>query len=548
MARRKTRATAPAKEEDSRPSRKRSRQDVAEEDVEAAAQETPSKRRRSSARKPKSAFQDPKINGHSYYDFTAESDVEHEEAEEEGEGNEPKQDPGLAATPRKRGRPPKALLNGSTATPSNSQKKKDLVTPIKEGGTSGATPRRLQAWDRSARRKSARALIERVVGDDVSDGEGGNEDLARKIYESSEEEDEEDEEGATERGGRGGGEGATTPSKAPRRKPGRPKKARSPTPPRDLPAHELYFLHNKPGRVKTSNNTLAGLELLTHDEYFSILRTYKDRHEDDIAFLESLHSESFLQWSFELSQGFSICLFGFGSKRQLLLKFASHVHSRAANHKTKKIVIINGYVRTLTVREIMTTVLGAVDASQRLPASQPAAMIHAVSSALLESGKSLTLIINSIDSPPLRKPGVQSILGQLASLPQIQLISSADTPDFPLLWDSGLRSSFNFVFHDCTTFAPFTVEVDIVDDVHELLGRKARRVNGREGVAFVLKSLTKNARDLYELLVGEVLEAMPDDGVVTGENPGVEYRIVYNKAVERFICTSEMNFRGLLKE
>ena len=121
---------------------------------------------------------------------------------------------------------------------------------------------------------------------------------------------------------------------------------------------------------------------------------------------------------------------------------------------------------------------------------------------------------------------------------------SSRTPDFPLLWDIGLRTSFNFLFHDATTFRPFTVELDVVNDVHELLGRKSQRVNGREGVAFVLKSLPENAKNLFTLLVGEVLVAMEDGG----EDGGVEYRMIYNKAVEEFICSSEMAFRTLLKE
>ena len=90
-----------------------------------------------------------------------------------------------------------------------------------------------------------------------------------------------------------------------------------------------------------------------------------------------------------------------------------------------------------------------------------------------------------------------------------------------------------------------TVELDAVDEVHELLGRKAHRVHGREGVAFVLKSLPENAKNLFQLLVGEVLIAMEDD---SAEETGVEYRMVYNKAVEEFICSSEMAFRTLLKE
>ena len=30
--------------------------------------------------------------------------------------------------------------------------------------------------------------------------------------------------------------------------------------------------------------------------------------------------------------------------------------------------------------------------------------------------------------------------------------------------------------------------------------------------------------------------------------PGVEYKVLYQKACEEFICSSEMNFRTLLKE
>ncbi len=150
---------------------------------------------------------------------------------------------------------------------------------------------------------------------------------------------------------------------------------------------------------------------------------------------------------------------------------------------------------------------------------------------------------------PLRKPGVQSVLAQLASHPKVRLICSADSPDFALLWDSGTRASFNFVFHDSTTFAPFAAELDVVDDVHELLGRRARRVGGKDGVAFVLRSLPENAKNLFRLLVGEVLVAMEDDsGGVAADSPGVEYRMAYNKAVEEFICSSEMAFRTLLKE
>lgn len=468
-----------------------------------------------------------------------------------------------APTPKRRGRPPKALgtpskakeVNGTTeSTPKGAVTtfKSKLETPVKPIRVNGTdTPGRRTIADRSARRKSARALIDRVVADDTSDDEAGDEGLAREIYESSA-----DEEGEQEgRGGRedegaedeGAASVAATPSKRPR---GRPRKAvarkKSPTPPRDLPPHEMYLFQNKPGLAKTSNNTLASLGLLTHDEYFSILRDFKDPHEADIKFLEDLHAQSFGQWAFELAEGFSICLYGYGSKRPLLHRFAKQLHAKTTDHETHKIVVINGYIHTITIREILSTVSSAIDPAYKLTSGNPVALLQDVLSLLSSTDITLTVILHSADAPPLRRPPFQTILSQLAGHPRVRLACSADTPDFPLLWDSGHRSAFNFVFHDCTAFAPrAAAELEVVDEVHELLGRKARRVGGKDGVAFVLRSLPDNAKSLFRLLVGEVLVAMDEEG---GENPGVEYRMLYNRAVEEFICSSEMAFRTLLKE
>jgi origin recognition complex subunit 2 len=181
-----------------------------------------------------------------------------------------------------------------------------------------------------------------------------------------------------------------------------------------------------------------------------------------------------------------------------------------------------------------------------------------------DSDQSTTLIIHSLDRLPLRRPTTQTILARLSSHPQIHLIASADHPNFPLLWDNSIRSTYNFLFHDCTTFQPYTAEIDVVDEVHELLGRSGRRVGGKEGVSFVLKSLPENAKNLFRVLVGEQLAGMDDNSgelfnndeenndneprVRNNTEPGVEYRVLYQKAVEEFICSNEMNFRTLLKE
>jgi origin recognition complex subunit 2 len=128
------------------------------------------------------------------------------------------------------------------------------------------------------------------------------------------------------------------------------------------------------------------------------------------------------------------------------------------------------------------------------------------------------------------------------------------------MWDISVRDHLNLVFHDSTTFFPFAVESDIVEEVHELLGRKGRRIGGKEGVGFVLKSLPENARNLYRLLLTEVITVMDDghqsddegtgdgSGGKAGEENGIEFRLLYQKATEEFIASSEMMFRTLLKE
>ena len=505
-------------------SRKRDRAEV--DETEAS---TPSKRRSS---RPATTSAN---NSRSQYDFPS-----------DGERAEPTED----ITPKRRGRSSAANTteaNGDISTPRGCKSKSiNIVTPSRTRGVvNGETPRR-QRNDRSARKKSARALIEKVIAGASSDEEA-DEDIAREIYESSEDDEvgdhtEEipDEAATSSRKSRGRTKG----------KKGTRTRKKSPTPPRDLPPHELYFAQNRPGATKTSNNTLGSLKLLTHEEYFSLLRDYKEPHQDDIDFLDSIHVQSFPQWLFEVSHSFSVCLYGYGSKRALLHKFAKYVYSTISDHDNHRIVIVNGYVRAnmSSLRDILSVISSAIDPKHKLAAGGPSVMMENLKSLLSSHHVKITVILNSIDAAPLRRLGFQPILAQLAAHPQIQFICSADTPDFTLLWDSSLRSSFSFVFHDCTTFSPFTTELEVVDDVHELLGRKARRLGGKEGVTYVLRSLTENARNLYRLLVGEVLVAMDDEGDVASENPGVEYRMIYNKAAEEFICSSEMAFRTLLKE
>jgi origin recognition complex subunit 2 len=295
-------------------------------------------------------------------------------------------------------------------------------------------------------------------------------------------------------------------------------------------------------------------------------------------FLRSIHERSFAQWGFELSQGFSVCLYGFGSQRQILSNFAQHVYDQQKERgiEKPKIVVVNGYTPNITTRDVLGAIGACLpDLPKKLgatPAEATERILSHLSSLPQTSDNKITLLINSLDSPGLRRAATQTLLARLASSPSIHLLCSVSHPNFPLLWDSALRTHYNFVFHDATTLAPYDMEIDVVESVHQLLGRSGRRVGGREGVGFVLRSLPVNARSLYRILCLEILVLMDEgggdfggfveeddedeDGGVRGPGGGrprsgevgVEYRALYTKAVEDFVCGDEVAFRSLLKE
>ncbi|SMQ53062.1 unnamed protein product [Zymoseptoria tritici ST99CH_3D7] len=464
--------------------------------------------------------------------------------------------------------------------------------------------------DRSAHRKSRQTLQKQLVEVEDSEEDARDEAIAAAILG---EEDDEDEDGEDEEEDEIAVDLTATPCKSgkPKGRPKRRRRVRTPSPPPDLPPHELFFFQNRAGGNKTSTNTLAPGLLLNHDDYFAQISTYTDPHQDDISRLESLHASAFSQWAFELSQGFNICLYGYGSKRNLATSFATHLYQQSSPSPT--IVVVNGYTPNITPRDIVQTLASAVlPKSISLPA-QPAAILDILLPILNPAKHDIHLLIHSLDSPPLRRsPVLPLLLARLSSHPCISLLCTVDTPSFPFHPVLSHPQSPPYLYHDATTFAPLTLELgDVVEDVNALLGRSTRRLGGKDGVAYVLKSLPENARRLFAILVAEQLALMDesggdfalsngagatgsgdddagsllgasDDDVAANEAPtptkrvrgkgrpekkpkakpkapktkvqpsaggqGVEYRALYHKAVEEFVCSSEVGFRTLLKE
>ena len=467
--------------------------------------------------------------------------------------------------------------------------------------------------DFSARRKSTRQLIQsRAEDDDDEDELGQQEQLAEEIWHEAGGSGAQKQDGsvadATSSAAsslsptaddQAAAQAQGTPSKRLR---GRPKGSRNaqpsrrtPTPPRDLPPQELYFFQNRPGtRAKqTSSNTFdkAGVKLLSHDDYLEAMQDYQDPHEGEIEYLRDLHEKQHQKWRWEMEEGYSVCLHGWGSKKDLVKVFAEYMATDPAaqdgelqdddmeaslQDASPRVLFVNGYAPSVSLREILSCLARTVPsiASTKLSVNYSEA-ISTIFSALdaLNDTKSHGstcsihpshyLLISSLDSPALRRPvSTHTHLARLASHPSIGLLASCDTPNFPLLWDAALRAQFNFAFHDTSTFESFDSELQVssnttsgsgfgvVDTVNALLSRSSRKIHGREGVVYVLRSLTESARRLYALLLSEVLsiEDNGDHEDSEGRPASVEYRTLYRNAVKNLIASNEMQFRQLLKE
>ena len=386
-----------------------------------------------------------------------------------------------------------------------------------------------------------------------------------------------------------------TPSKRGRGRPKGAKNKRTPTPEGDIPPEERYFFQTRVGPANqqlTSTNSFSALGLLNHDDYLAESWKYKDSHELELKYLHKLHARAFPQWLFELEQDFSICLYGWGSKRQLVTDFATYLCRKAAksDEEHPKIVVVNGYAHKLNIRHVLNTVATVVNSTSdeqdpnpvRL-VGQPQDILDTLLGRLDNTTKPIHLLVNSLDHPssPLKAPALQALLARLSAHPMIHTMITCDSPSHNLLFPSNIKDQYNLVFHDATTFAAYDAETSVIDDVNDLLGRKGRRVGGSQGVSFVLKSLPENARNLYRLLISEILTIVNDDDADAGGEPdmddgfidpslldvsvtprkkvnrnhfqaaediGIEYRTLYQKASEEFICSSDMNFRFLLKE
>jgi len=88
----------------------------------------------------------------------------------------------------------------------------------------------------------------------------------------------------------------------------------------NLPLNSEAFFEASKSKSITSNATLHFTEM-SREDYLAALEKGPKTHEVMIRDLNDRYKNYFPQWHFELSQGFNLITYGYGSKLELLSSF-----------------------------------------------------------------------------------------------------------------------------------------------------------------------------------------------------------------------------------
>ncbi|KAJ0395252.1 hypothetical protein P43SY_005663 [Pythium insidiosum] len=192
--------------------------------------------------------------------------------------------------------------------------------------------------------------------------------------------------------------------------------------------------------------------------------------------------QHFPDWMSQLTSGFSLLLYGVGSKFLLLQSFTEFLPD------TAYVVQVFGYMPKFSLKEIVSVL------QDELPPEPPGKSLLQKCRAIVEHSfemqqrrtlPTVFLVVHSLDGPALRDNDVQSCLARLAMAPSIHLIASIDSVNAPALWSESQGQRFRWICHDTNTMRPYEREIDLRWTRE---GRAAQQ--SISGVRYVLQSFT----------------------------------------------------------
>lgn len=299
-----------------------------------------------------------------------------------------------------------------------------------------------------------------------------------------------------------------------------------------------YFTAHTGVAGPTSDHTLSRLSRprLDQEAVQTALEVAPNAFQDDCLSLRREYRDLYPYWLFQMSHGYNVLLYGLGSKRQLMEDFCTEHLSEAAH------LVVNGYFPGLTMKHVLSKLSSDLLQSSATFKSL-SEQAHFICRALEDQGSNapeeLFLVVHNVDGPMLRGDKAQTALSIVAQCAHVHVIASIDHINAPLIWDQNKLSRFNWIWHDVTTYEPYKEETSYENS---LLVRQSGTLV-LSSLTHVTKSLTPNARGIFELLVKYHLEHSDDQACL-----GLSFRDLYLKCREKFLVNSDLTLKAQLTE
>lgn len=253
----------------------------------------------------------------------------------------------------------------------------------------------------------------------------------------------------------------------------------------------------------------------------------------------------FPQWYLQIMTGFSLGLYGYGSKTDIINRFVK-VH-----FPNWHLFVMPAYEKDSLYIELLLSI-----ASNALGIERPSKRINEateqITASLEEWTGNIMIVIEMADAPCMRNAEIWKSLAQLSKCSNLRFIYTFEHVNVLLMNNDNIWTCLRICWTSCTTMEPYSTELESLSFSRKGGVDSESRWTGAQ---FVLKSLTGTARNVYRILAEHQLsqgtKTMNDsDGE---EDDETEQRCLsavswYQRCQEQFIVSNELAFRTQLTE
>ncbi|KAL7508099.1 hypothetical protein ACHAXN_005191 [Cyclotella atomus] len=320
--------------------------------------------------------------------------------------------------------------------------------------------------------------------------------------------------------------------------------------------HYQYFKLPQKKKKKQGNDVVQPKETIVVPPIQNSIAEARKIHDAEQAGMgfsnyESQYNNQFRDWSFSLSTGHSILMYGLGSKRDVLESFGVALAAEG------NVISINGYDAAMNLTELFDILIQIVTSEEEsTPFDEPDVSVNqtevrkewvkkaAFVAERYSDDRPLFLLIHNIDGEKLSSLCAQEALATLTKAskrngqPNIRIVASIDDVNRSMFWDPTIEHKFNWSWKSVNTYRPHFDEIEKAPkEISEKKTKKIHREKTFASVKSVLTSLAPKHKEIIMLLAN-----------MQSRNPIVTYVELREACARSLIAAQDSIIRPILRE